>query len=140
MASIRSDHASAARRRRLRWNTALGLALLAGLAGAGEWPSATPEQLHQLALEARSARDYPAMMAHLRAAAGAGDVASQELLATLLVAGPALHGGAVPADLCEAAHWARRALAQGSWLAPHQLFVLSGARQAQPAAARCLAP
>ena len=74
------------------------------------------------------------------AAAGAGDVASQELLATLLVAGPALHGGAVPADLCEAAHWARRALAQGSWLAPHQLFVLSGARQAQPAAARCLAP
>ena len=139
MPSIRPNTSAA--RRLLRRGAILGLALaLTGFAGADESLIATPEQLHQLALEARSARDYQAMMAFLRAAARAGDVASQELLAALLMAGPALHGAAVPVDLCEASRWARSALAQGSWLARHQLFVLAGARQSQPAAARCLAP
>ncbi|MCD0504362.1 sel1 repeat family protein [Bordetella petrii] len=88
----------------------------------------TPGQAYQLALEARTTRDYPAMLSLLRQAGQAGDMAAQEMLGSVLLAGPALHGGAISADPCEAAQWVDRALAQGSAMARHQREVLNGLR------------
>lgn len=93
-------------------------------------PLHTPEQVYQMALEARTERDYPAMLALLREAGNAGDLRAQELLASTLLAGPALHGGAVAGDACEAAMWARRAAEQGSAVARHQLMMLNGPHNA----------
>lgn len=95
---------------------------------ASEQAHFTPQQAYQLALEARTTRDYPAMLKLLRQAAEEGDLSAQELLGTVLLAGPALYGAAIQADPCEAAHWVRQATAGGSYVAMHQRLVLNGLR------------
>jgi TPR repeat protein len=89
---------------------------------------ATPEQLYQLALEARTARDYGAMLDYLRRSAGAGDRAARELLASVLLMGPALYGKSVRADYCEAAYWMRLSATQNSTVGRHQLLLLNSMR------------
>ena len=113
------------------------LALLRGVTLMGEAHAATndftaqtaPEQTYQMALEARTERDYPAMLDLLREAGNAGDVRAQEMLASVLLAGPSLYGDAVASNLCEADLWARRAADQGSEAAKHQRAVLNGLRE-----------
>jgi len=100
-------------------------------------PEVTPEQTYQLALEARTVRDYAAMLALLRQAGEAGELAAQEMLGSVLLAGPALYGDAVPADPCEAASWTRRAAARGSAVGRHQREVLNGLRDLPGGSAGC---
>ena len=88
----------------------------------------TPEQAYQLALEARTVRDYPAMLSFLRQAAEAGDIDAQDMLGSVLLVGSTLYGDAIPADPCEAAHWIRRATAQGSFVAWHLNIMLNNLR------------
>ena len=107
---------------------------------AADAPDPTPEQTYQLALEARTARDYAAMLAFLRQAGEAGELAAQEMLGSVLLAGPALYGDAVPADPCEAALWVRRAAAQGSAVGRHQRDILNGMRDLPGGRAACAAP
>lgn len=115
--------------RPVRWLAVSLLCLLATqTARASEHAHITPEQAYQLALEARTERDYPAMLSFLRRAADADDLAAQELLGSVLLAGPALYGPAIRADHCEAAYWIRRATAGGSHVALHQRIVLNGLR------------
>ncbi|WP_422096197.1 sel1 repeat family protein [Variovorax sp.] len=90
----------------------------------------TPEQRFQLALEAQSARDYRSMMSLLREAGASGHREAQEMLGVVLLAGPLLYGNGVPADRCEARHWAREAARQGSEVGQHQLHLLNRARNA----------
>ena len=104
------------------------------LAGAGE---ATPEQHYQLALEARTERNYQGMLGHLREAARGGDRPAQELLVSVLLAGPRLSGGAIAADLCEAGFWADRAAAQGSAVGRHQQIALNAHRHTPGGRAAC---
>lgn len=112
----------------LRWLAPLAFCLVAPGAYATQTPHVTPEQSYQLALEARTARDYPAMLSLLRQAAAADDLAAQELLGSVLLTGPALYGNAVAADPCEAAYWIARATALGSDVATHQRVILNGLR------------
>lgn len=87
-----------------------------------------PEQVYQLALEARTSRDYPEMLSLLRQAGEGGNLAAQELLGSVLLMGPALYGKAVKASPCEAAYWIWRAVERGSYVAMHQRLVLNGLR------------
>ncbi len=105
----------------------LGACTGAQAAGLPTLPAyVTPGQKYQMALEARTVRAYPEMFRLLRQAAEAGDVESQELLGSLLLAGPALLGPKVKADPCEAGKWINRAWDQGSIVAGHQKVVLNG--------------
>ncbi len=121
------------------------LALARGIGLMGDVHAATPaaplhspEQVYQMALEARTERDYPAMLTHLREAANAGDMRAQELLASTLIAGPALYGDAVQANPCEANMWSQRAAEQGSTVARHQLVLLNGLRGNAQALESCM--
>ena len=117
-----------------------GLAVL--LLGAAAWSaqpgaaraqpplSASPAQQFQMALEAQSVRDYPAMLSLLRQAGEAGYLPAQEMLGLVLLAGGTVYGDAVPADRCEAGQWLRRAAAQGSEDARRQWRFLQRLRQA----------
>lgn len=98
---------------------------------------ATPEQIYQMALEARTERNYRAMLALLRQAAGTGDLEAQEMLASVLMAGSALYGKGVQADPCEAMHWARLAAVQGSETGRHQSMILNGLRDVPRARKDC---
>lgn len=106
-------------------------------AAASERDGISAEQVYQLALEARSVRDYDAMLALLRQAAQADELAAQELLASVLLAGPALYGNALQADACEAAYWIGRASAAGSQVALHQARLLNGLRDGPEGRYRC---
>lgn len=115
--------------RPMRWLAVSLLCLHAAQsARASEHAHITPGQAYQLALEARTERDYSAMLSFLRQAADADDLAAQELLGSVLLIGPALYGTAMQADPCEAAYWIRRATAGGSHVAIHQGIVLNGLR------------
>lgn len=106
---------------------AIAITLQASAAPAGE-AIATPGQLYQLALEARTERNYSAMLEYLRRSAGAGDRSARELLASVLLMGPALYGKSVRADYCEAEYWMRLSATQGSAVSRHQLLLLNNMR------------
>lgn len=130
--------------RPMRWPWQLGLLpalLLSGMttARAAQYVP-TPEQNYQLALEARTTRDYPAMVDLLRQAASAGNLAAQEMLGATLLAGSALYGDDLDGDACEAMHWARSAAAQGSAAGRHQLIVLNGLRGLPADKRPCMTP
>lgn len=95
-----------------------------------------PEQRYQLGLEAQTAGNYRVMLDEWRAAAGAGVVEAQEMLAMALLVGPALYGEAVERDLCESLRWMRSAAATGSRVGTWQVLFVNRLRQA-PAAASC---
>ena len=95
-------------------------------ASHNDQPQHSPEQVYQMALEARTERDYPAMLQLLREAGNAGDMRAQELLASVLIGGPSLYGQSIAADPCEASQWAQRSAAQGSEVGKHQRTLLSG--------------
>lgn len=125
---------------RRRHGITAGLILaLTALAPASQAAAPSPGQAYQLAREARTAGDYAGMLAHWRAAAQGGHVGAQEMLASVLLAGPALYGDAVPAQPCEAAYWARQAAAQGSPVAAHQRAVLDGLRALPSTDRACVA-
>lgn len=113
----------------MQWCLVASLGLYAAMhaQAAGHTP-VTPEQAYQLALEARTVGDYPAMLILLRQAGYAGDLPAQEMLASVLLAGPVLYGDSISSDLCEAIHWSRRATEQGSAVAKHQDMILNGLR------------
>jgi TPR repeat protein len=106
---------------------AIAITLQASAAPTGE-AIATPEQLYQLALEARTERDYGAMLKYLRRSAGVGDRAARELLASVLLMGSTLYGKSVRTDYCEAAYWMRLSATQGSAIGRHQLLLLNSMR------------
>lgn len=106
---------------------------------ASEQAYITPQQTYQLALEARTMRDYSAMLGFLRQAAEAGNLSAQELLASVLLAGPALYGTAIQADPCEAAHWIEQATVGGSNVAKHQRIVLNNFRDLPQGRDSCVA-
>lgn len=108
-------------------------------APASEQSHVTPEQAYQMALEARSGRDYPAMLSLLREAGGAGYLAAQELLGSVLLTGDTLYGTAVQANPCEAAYWIRQATAGGSDVAVHQTILLNGLRDLPKGRDSCVA-
>lgn len=110
------------------WLLAAAAVMQTAVAAPADDRMATPEQRYQLALEARTERDYGAMLAQLRSAAAGGDRAAREMLASVLLVGPALYGKAVRIDHCEAAHWMRLSAAQGSAVGKHQLLMLNGMR------------
>jgi len=95
------------------------------------------EQRFQLALEAQAARDYRAMLQHLRDAATDGHAEAQEMLGMVLMTGPALYGAAVKADRCEAGEWMRRAAVQGSETAKVQLTFLNRLRSSPDGRRAC---
>ncbi|BEP40890.1 MULTISPECIES: sel1 repeat family protein [Variovorax] len=95
------------------------------------------EQRFQLALEAQAARDYRAMLQHLRDAATDGHAEAQEMLGMVLMTGPALYGTAVKADRCEAGEWMRRAAVQGSETAKVQLTFLNRLRSSPDGRRAC---
>lgn len=95
------------------------------------------EQRFQLALEAQAARDYRAMLQHLRDAATGGHAEAQEMLGMVLMTGPALYGSAVKADRCEAGEWMRRAAVQGSETAKVQLTFLNRLRSSPDGRRAC---
>ena len=95
------------------------------------------EQRFQLALEAQAARDYRAMLQHLRDAATHGHAQAQEMLGMVLMTGPALYGTAVKADRCEAGEWMRRAAVQGSETAKVQLTFLNRLRSSPDGRRAC---
>ncbi|KAF1044203.1 sel1 repeat family protein [Xylophilus sp.] len=119
---------------------ALAFATAALPAAAAPQAVPTPEQAYQLALEARTERDYPAMLRWLRQSAAGGDAGAQEMLAGVLLAGPALHGGQVAAAPCEAAHWSRAAAEQGSPIGRYNLAVIGAASHAACRAADARGP
>lgn len=96
----------------------------------------SPEQRFQLGLEAQTAGEYRVMLDEWRAAASAGVIPAQELLAMALLVGPELYGEAVSRDLCEAAHWMRLAAIGGSRVGLWQVTFLNRLHQA-PGAAIC---
>lgn len=121
--------------------------LIAVTATAGQAPAATtgetiatPEQIYQLALEARTERNYAAMLDYLRRSAGAGDRAAREMLASVLLMGPALYGKAVSTDYCEAAYWMRLSATQGSAVGRHQLLLLNTMRDLPGGRRTCKVP
>jgi TPR repeat protein len=112
-----------------RWLIASMLCLHGGMSAIASEPvPVTPEQAYQLALEARTVGDYPAMLALLRQAGEGGDRPAQEMLGTVLLAAPVLYGGSIEANPCEAAQWIRLAVEQGSGVGRHQSKVLNGLR------------
>ncbi|WP_395316875.1 sel1 repeat family protein [Variovorax sp. UC74_104] len=118
---------------RLRVLLAGALLLVAAISAArpsGAELDLQAEQRFQLALEAQAARDYRAMLDHLRQAAVEGHAEAQEMLGMVLMTGPALYGTAVKADRCEAGEWMRRAAVQGSETAKVQLTFLNRLRTA----------
>lgn len=86
---------------------------------------AFPDQIYQLALEARTERDYPKMLALLRVAATRGDRDAQELLGGILLAGSTVYGPKVKTNFCEAAYWIAKARERGSIAADNQMLVLN---------------
>ena len=86
---------------------------------------AFPDQIYQLALEARTERDYPKMLALLRIAATHGDRDAQELLGGILLAGSTVYGPKVKTDFCEAAYWIAKARERASIAADNQMLVLN---------------
>ena len=119
--------------------TALALILaLACLQSRAAMPDyITPEQAYQLAREARTERNYPAMLEMLRLAAEGGDLRAQEMLSSVLLAGPSLYGDAIQANPCEADLWARRAATQHSEVARHHKALLNGMREVRGGRAGC---
>lgn len=107
---------------------AIAITLQASAAPTTGEAIATPGQLYQLALEARTERNYSAMLEYLRRSAGAGDRAARELLASVLLMGPALYGKSVRADYCEAEYWMRLSATQDSAVSRHQLLLLNNMR------------
>ena len=124
----------------MRWMAVSILILhVAPSAQAAQPGAATPEQAYQLALEARTLGDYPAMLSLLRQAGEGGSLAAQEMLGSVLLAGSTLYGEAVGANPCEAARWIRRAALQGSSVARHQRIVLNGLRDLPQERKSCVA-
>jgi hypothetical protein len=62
----------------------------------------TAEQNFQVAMEAQTGRNYPAMLKHLRSSAEAGNLDAQEMLGLVLIVGPNLYGNSVKVNRCEA--------------------------------------
>ena len=111
---------------------------LTGLQSRAAMPDyVTPEQTYQLAREARTERNYPAMLEMLRLAAEGGDLRAQEMLSSVLLAGPSLYGDAIQANPCEADLWARRAATQHSEVARHHKALLNGMREVRGGRAGC---
>ena len=98
------------------------------------------EQHFQLALEAQSHREYPAMLAHLKVAASLGDVAAQEVLGSVLLAGPSIYGRAVRSDRCEAFRWFLAAARAGSEVGRANVELLNRARNAPQGRRACDGP
>lgn len=110
------------------WLVSLLILNAAQTANASDLDYMTPEQVYQLALEARTSRNYPEMLFLLRQAGEGNNLAAQELLGSVLLIGPAMYGENVQANPCEAASWIRRAMLIGSDVAMHQSLVLNGFR------------
>ena len=126
----------------LRLRVALSAVLMLAAAISAARPSGADidlqaEQRFQLALEAQAARDYRAMLQHLRDAATDGHAEAQEMLGMVLMTGPALYGSAVRADRCEAGEWMRRAAVQGSETAKVQLTFLNRLRSSPDGRRAC---
>jgi len=126
----------------LRLRVALSAVLMLAAAISAARPSGADidlqaEQRFQLALEAQAARDYRAMLQHLRDAATDGHAEAQEMLGMVLMTGPALYGTAVKADRCEAGEWMRRAAVQGSETAKVQLTFLNRLRSSPDGRRAC---
>lgn len=126
----------------LRFRVLLSAVLLLVAALSAAHPSGAgvdlqAEQHFQLALEAQAARDYRAMLEHLRHAAGEGHAEAQEMLGMVLMTGSTLYGTAVKADRCEAGMWMRRAAVQGSETAKVQLTFLNRLRTAPAGKVAC---
>ncbi|RUR69318.1 sel1 repeat family protein [Variovorax guangxiensis] len=126
----------------LRLRVVLSGALMLAAAISAARPSGADidlqaEQRFQLALEAQAARDYRAMLQHLRDAATDGHAEAQEMLGMVLMTGPALYGTAVKADRCEAGEWMRRAAVQGSETAKVQLTFLNRLRSSPDGRRAC---
>ncbi len=126
----------------LRLRVVLSGALMLAAAISAARPSGADPDLHaeqrfQLALEAQAARDYRAMLQHLRDAATDGHAEAQEMLGMVLMTGPALYGSAVKADRCEAGEWMRRAAVQGSETAKVQLSFLNRLRSSPDGRRAC---
>lgn len=115
-------------------------ALCAGAAPGQENTIISAEQHFQLALEAQSHREYPAMLAHSKLAAKLGDVQAQEFLGTVLLAGPSIYGRAVRSDRCEALRWFLAAAWAGSELGRANAEFLSRARSAPQGRRACDGP
>ena len=107
--------------------------------GRGD-PILTAEQHFQLALEAQSHREYPAMLAHSKVAANLGDVQAQEFLGSVLLAGPSIYGRAVRSDRCEALRWFLAAARQGSEVGRANVDFLNRARHAPQGRRICDGP
>lgn len=123
--------------RSLTWGMALVMAVFSANAQPTPKESETekhslamafPEQIYQLALEARAERDYPKMLALLRSAATRGDRDAQELLGGILLAGSTVYGPKVKTDFCEAAYWIAKARERASIAADNQMLVLNNMR------------
>ncbi len=100
-------------------------------------PVHSAAQIYQMALEARTERNYPAMLTLLREAGEAGDLPAQEMLVGVLLSGPSLYGNSIAANPCEADHWARRAADQGSEVGRHQRALLNGLRELPQGRSSC---
>ena len=98
------------------------------------------EQHFQLALEAQSHREYPAMLAHLKVAASLGDIQAQEVLGSVLLAGPAIYGRAIRSDRCEALRWFLAAARAGSEVGRANVEFLNRARNAPQGRRACDGP
>jgi len=107
--------------------------------GRGD-PILTAEQHFQLALEAQSHREYPAMLAHSKVAANLGDVQAQEFLGSVLLAGPSIYGRAVRSDRCEALRWFLAATRAGSEVGRANVDFLNRARNAPQGRRVCDGP
>ena len=114
----------------------LGLSLPSPAQASSTNTEVSAEQRFQLGLEAQTAGEYRVMLDEWRAAASGGVVPAQELLAMALLVGPELYGEAVSRDLCESAHWMRRAAVGGSRVGVWQVMFVNRLRQA-PGAAIC---
>lgn len=97
----------------------------------------TPDQHFQLALESQAGRDYAAMLAQLKTAAGLGHVEAQETLGIVLLAGPSVYGSAVRADRCEAHRWFLAAALAGSDFGRANVEFLNRARSAPGGRSAC---
>ena len=105
------------RTRAARWTGAAAIALALPASGVAEANNGlggaiTPAQQYALALEAQTQGDHAAMLAWLRAAARGDHAPAQRMLGVVLIAGPALYGPSLPADLCEGRAWLLRAARQ----------------------------
>lgn len=120
---------------------ALAACALCAAAAPGQGdPILTAEQHFQLALEAQSHREYPAMLGHSKAAANLGDVQAQEFLGSVLLAGPSIYGRAVRSDRCEALRWFLAATRAGSEVGRANVDFLNRARNAPQGRRVCDGP